>query len=147
MDVNPPTSPLLGKKKAGEKRGLPSPKEMIAHYESKGMDTGEASVKVIEDLQSALFRKFVQENKKTKKNAGGPGADSSPPNSRKLDVINSRLIQLEMKVDSKPGYPQTLAIGVASGALLGGIGNLLPHLAASAANIWKSVTTAATSNH
>ncbi|XP_071921867.1 uncharacterized protein [Coffea arabica] len=52
--------------------------------------------------------------------------------SRKLDVINARLLQLDMKVDSKPGYPQSLAIGVASGALLQGF-------TSAAAQIWTAV--------
>lgn len=134
MEENPTTS-LGKKKKVGGNGGLPSPREMITHYESKGMDAQEASLKVIEDLQNALFRRLVLERKKMKKAGGGGDSTSS---SQKLDVINSRLINLDLKLDSKPGYPQTLAIGVASGTLLHGIGTIIPHLAASVAHIWNS---------
>lgn len=136
---SPPLSPPLPTKKNPKKstKKLPTPTEMIAHYESKGLNTQEASLKVIEDLQKALFRKLVVDNNRNSGNAGeGNGSVSS---SRKLDVINSRLMNLEMKVDMKPGYPQALAIGVASGAVLNGIGAVVPHLASSVANLWDAV--------
>ncbi|KAK3015899.1 hypothetical protein RJ639_007635 [Escallonia herrerae] len=122
-----------------KKRKLPSPRELIAHYESQGMETQDASIKVIEDLQNAVFRLVAgRANGNSNRKAGG----ETPPLSRKLDVISSRLVNLEMKVDSKPGYAQTLAIGVASGALLRGVGSVIPHVAGALAQIWNSVRTA-----
>lgn len=119
------------KKNKQIKRKLPNPRELVAHYESQGMDTQEASFKVIEDLQNALFRMMLSSsgasNGRSKKQ--GP---SSSDTSRKLDVINARLLQLDMKVDSKPGYPQSIAIGVASGAFLQGF-------ASAASQIWTAV--------
>lgn len=111
-------------KKKKKRRMMPSPGELIAHYESKGMNQQEASVKVIQDLQNILFRVVSAENKKSKS-----------PSMSEVEVVKSRLVRLEKKLDSKPGYPQTLAIGVASGALLQGIG----HLSSAFAHIWDSV--------
>lgn len=116
---------------------MPGPKEMVSHYESQGMGTEEASLKVIEDLQKVLFRMAV-----TSRENGGATASSAGTTSRKLDSINSRLISLDMKMDSKPSYPQTLAIGVASGALV----QLFPHVAGAVVNIWNSVRSATKSN-
>lgn len=56
-----------------------------------------------------------------------------------MDVINSRLMNLEMKVDLKPGYVQSLAIGVVSGTVVNGIGAVVPHLASSVGNLWNAV--------
>ncbi|CAI9090491.1 OLC1v1025270C1 [Oldenlandia corymbosa var. corymbosa] len=109
------------------KRKIPSPRELVAQYESRGMDTQEASFKVIEDLQNALFRTMLS-NRKDRKSPPG----QSPDISRKLDVINGRLLQLDMKVDSKPGYPQMLAIGVTSGAIVGAV-------AKGASEIWAAI--------
>ncbi|KAI3821002.1 hypothetical protein L1987_08558 [Smallanthus sonchifolius] len=100
-------APFIGEK--GRKK-LPSPKEMVAHYESKGMQPQEASLKVIDDLQNLLLR--VVSTKKTKSD------------------INT-LRRLESKLDSKPGYPQTLAIGIVSGAVV----RVLPQIA----HIWNYV--------
>ncbi|KAK4355012.1 hypothetical protein RND71_027206 [Anisodus tanguticus] len=58
-----------------------------------------------------------------------------------FDVINARLLSLDMKVDSKPGYPQTLAIGLASGSLL----QVLPRVAESVGQIWNTVRSATNS--
>lgn len=115
-------------------RKLPSARELVSHYESQGMDSQEASFKVIEDLQGALFRVITSSRNDKSRNV-------SSETSRKLDVINARLLSLDMKVDSKPGYPQTLAIGLASGGLL----QVLPRVAESVVQIWKSVRNATNS--
>ncbi|PIN23861.1 hypothetical protein CDL12_03407 [Handroanthus impetiginosus] len=88
---------------------LPSPRELVSHYEKQGMETQEASLKVIQDLQGALFR-TITANRKS--NRTSPDVTSA-----KLDAIHSRLLTLEMKVDSKPSYPQALALGVASAGI------------------------------
>ncbi|CAI9764686.1 unnamed protein product [Fraxinus pennsylvanica] len=118
-----------GKKKKKSRRRLPSPSELVAHYEKQGMDTQEASFKVIQDLQSAVFRMISTTGSKKK------GDSASDITSKKLDVIHSRLLQLEMKLDSKPGYPQAVGIGVASA----GIWN-------AAVQIWNSVSRASSSS-
>ncbi|CAH9118730.1 unnamed protein product [Cuscuta europaea] len=114
-------------------RKMKSPKEMVSHYEAQGMGTEEASLKVIDELQKVLFGMAV-----TSRDQGGAAGTTS----RKLDSINSRLIRLDMKLDSKPSYPQSLAIGVASGALV----QLFPQLAGAAAGIWNSVRSVSKSN-
>ncbi|MCD7457588.1 hypothetical protein HAX54_035446 [Datura stramonium] len=119
-------------------RKLPSPRELVSHYESQGMDSQEASFKVIEDLQGALFRVISSSrNDKNRNNIRNVSSETS----RKLDVINARLLSLDMKVDSKPGYPQTLAIGMASGGLL----QVLPRVADSVVQIWNTVRNATNS--
>ncbi|KAK4373799.1 hypothetical protein RND71_004476 [Anisodus tanguticus] len=119
-------------------RKLPSPKELVSHYESQGMDSQEASFKVIDDLQGALFRVISSyRNDKNRNN----NRNMSSETSRKLDVINARLLGIDMKVDSKPGYPQTLAIGLASGGLL----QVLPRVVDSVVKIWNSVRSATNS--
>lgn len=128
-----PANPSLSsKEKGGQKRKLPSPKEMIAHYESQGLETQEASIKVIDDLQSMLFRVVTSGRGKKDKLM----ADTS----RKLDTANARLAILELKVDSKPGYAETLAIGVASGALFRGVAGVFPHVLAAVGQMWNAVT-------
>ncbi|KAL6585299.1 hypothetical protein OROMI_004588 [Orobanche minor] len=89
------------------KNRMPSPREMVAHYENQGMDTQEASLKAIQDLQGALF-KMVTANSRNK---------SSPDFSAKLDRIHAHLLNLEAKIDSKPSYPQAVAVGVASAGI------------------------------
>ncbi|RYR44143.1 hypothetical protein Ahy_A08g040527 isoform B [Arachis hypogaea] len=98
------------------------------------MDAQEASIKVIEDLQRALFGVISSGRGKKDKLL----IDSS----RKMDAVNGRLAVLDMKLDSKPGYVETFAIGVASAATLRGIGAIMPHIIAPLAQIWNSVTTA-----
>ncbi|GAA0161158.1 hypothetical protein LIER_17537 [Lithospermum erythrorhizon] len=95
------------------------------------MDNQQASLKVIEDLQKVLFRMVTTTSKN--KNSGGDET------SRKLEIINSRLLSLDMKVDTKPGYPQTLAIGVAAGALLQRANSVLPRVVSGVLQIWSSV--------
>lgn len=126
------SSPASEPGKKQQKRKLPSPRELVSHYEAQGMKTQDASFKVIEDLQNALFRMMVSSSA-GRNSPTGPRPSSE--NSKKLDVIGARLLQLEMKVDSKPGYPQTLALGVASGALLRAAGE-----------IWTAVRRATSSN-
>ncbi|KAK8967552.1 hypothetical protein KSP40_PGU011961 [Platanthera guangdongensis] len=119
------------------RRQPPSPEEMIAFYESKGLDRQAASLKAIEDLQSLLLR-----------GADASRRDRLPPSGdlqRKLDNAIARLAILDMKLDSKPGYPESLAIGVASGALLGGLSAALPSALRALGDTWRFVASAA--NH
>ncbi|KZV40138.1 hypothetical protein F511_24623 [Dorcoceras hygrometricum] len=80
-----PTEANPNKKKSSGR--LPNPQEMVSHYEKQGMETQQASLKVIQDLQSALFRMAAA-------NHSRKSADS------KLDAVQSRLLHLEMKIDS-----------------------------------------------
>lgn len=114
---------------------MPSPQDLLSHYESQGLDSRQASLKAIDDLQKLLFR-VVSSSR-------GPKADNkAPPDQppRRLDAVNGRLALLEMKVDSKPGYAGAFAIGMASGAALNGMGSLFPHVLRSLSQIWTSVT-------
>ncbi|KAJ1386167.1 hypothetical protein SESBI_41085 [Sesbania bispinosa] len=120
------------------KKKLPTPKELVSHYESQGMDPQEASMKVIEDLQKALFGVISSGRGKKDKLLS--------ESSRKMDAVNNRLTVLDMKLDSKPGYAETFAIGLASGAALKGIGAIMPHILAPLAQIWNSVNTATKSS-
>ncbi|KAL2343120.1 hypothetical protein Fmac_004405 [Flemingia macrophylla] len=137
--MEPPnlTLPKVGTKPS-KKMKLPSPKELISHYESQGVDSQEASMKVIEDLQKALFSVV----------SSGRGKHDKllTESSRKIDAISNRLTVLDMKLDSKPGYVETFAIGLASGAALKGIGALLPHIIAPIGNIWNFVSSAVKSS-
>ncbi|GMY38282.1 Ribosomal-like protein, putative [Fagus crenata] len=117
-----------------QKRKLPSPQELITHYESQGLDSQQASIKVIEDLQNALFRVITSGRGKKDK--------FMAETSRKIDAANTRLAVLDMKVDSKPGFGETFAIGVASGVTLKGIGSVMPHVLRALGQIWNSVKTA-----
>nr|KYP67583.1 hypothetical protein KK1_023927 [Cajanus cajan] len=60
----------------------------------------------------------------------------------KIDAISNRLIVLDMKLDSKPGFVETFAIGLASSAFLKGIGAFVPHVIATLGNIWNCVSSA-----
>ncbi|XP_061365799.1 uncharacterized protein LOC133309078 [Gastrolobium bilobum] len=121
-----------------QKKKLPTPKELVSHYESQGMDSQEASIKVIEDLQKALVGVISSGRGKKDKLLS--------ESSRKMDAVNNRITILDMKLDSKPGYAETFAIGLASGAALRGIGAIMPHILAPLAQIWNSVTTATKSS-
>nr|XP_043617918.1 uncharacterized protein LOC122589667 [Erigeron canadensis] len=94
---------------AAARKKLPSPREMVAHYESKGMQPHEASLKVIDDLQNLLFKVVT-----TNKNAPAT----------KEQELERTLGRLESKLDSKPGFPQTLAIGFLSGAIFPQLANI-----------------------
>ncbi|KAE8649640.1 hypothetical protein Csa_012725 [Cucumis sativus] len=84
-------------------RKPPSPQELISHYESQGLTSHDASIKVIDDLQNALFRII---------SSGRGNKDKRLlETSRKLDATNSRLAVLDLKLDSKPGYAETFALG------------------------------------
>lgn len=116
-----------------QKKKVPTPQELISHYKTKGgLDQEQASIKVIEDLQNVLLRVVASNNKNNKKDR--IFADTS----KKIDVLNSRLAIVDMKLDSKPGYPETFAIGVASGAALSGIRSVWPFLKGFA-QIWNTV--------
>lgn len=117
-------------KKGKEK--LPTPQELISHYEAQGMDPQQASIKVIEDLQKVLFRVVSS-------SSGRKDRLLSQQSSRKIDSVISRLAILEMKLDSKPSYPEAFAIGVASGAALKGIGSMMPHLVRAISQAWSAV--------
>src|SRR5574337_1068296 len=88
------------------RRKPPSPQELISHYESQGLTSHDASIKVIEDLQNALFRII----------SSGRGKKDKllVETSRKIDATNNRLAILDLKLDSKPGYAETFALGLAS---------------------------------
>ncbi|KAL4334498.1 hypothetical protein GQ457_07G032990 [Hibiscus cannabinus] len=117
------------------KRKIPTPQELISHYQTQGLDAQEASVKVIEDLQNVVMR-VVSSNAKPKKDKFFIDA------SRKMDSVSNRLAVVDMKLDSKPGYLETFAIGVASGAAFNGISSVLPHVFEGISQIWSSVRTA-----
>ncbi|KAE9610333.1 hypothetical protein Lal_00006436 [Lupinus albus] len=142
--LNATTSILNGTSKPAptlkptQKRKLATPKELIAHYESQGMETQEASIKVIEDLQKALFGVITSGRGKKDK--------MFVETNRKVDSVNNRLTILAMKLDSKPGFAETFAIGIASGAALKGFGAIVPHILRPLAQIWTSVTSATNSS-
>ncbi|MBA0690983.1 hypothetical protein Goari_008632 [Gossypium aridum] len=117
------------------KRKIPTPQELISHYQNQGLDSQEASIKVIEDLQNVVMR-VVSSNSKPRKDK------FLIETSRKIDSVNTRLAVVDMKLDSKPGYLETFAIGVASGAAFNGICSVLPHVFEGFAQIWSSVRTA-----
>ncbi|KAF8407351.1 hypothetical protein HHK36_006479 [Tetracentron sinense] len=123
-----PSSPSKKKEPQSQKKTkLPTPQELVAHYESQGLDNKEASMKVIEDLQMVLFRLVGSGRGKKDKFM----AESL----RKLEKSSTRLAILELKMDSKPGYGESLAIGVASG----GICSVFPHVVGSIGQIWGAV--------
>ncbi|WOK94387.1 hypothetical protein Cni_G03089 [Canna indica] len=109
-----------------KRRPPPGPEELLAHYESQGLNPREASLRAIGELQTILYRYAVKKDR---------FAADSP---RKLDGVNTRLAVLEMKLDSKPGFPESLAIGIASGAFVSAI----PHVVGSLRSMWYSVRSA-----
>ncbi|KAL3835344.1 hypothetical protein ACJIZ3_010080 [Penstemon smallii] len=121
----PPPFEMKNNNKKKKSKKMPSPQELVSHYEKQGMETQDASLKVIQELQGALFR-IIAANRSPK---------SADVTSAKLDAIHSRLLQIEMKVDSKPSYPQALAIGVAASGLWNAAGL-----------IWNSVRRATSSS-
>ncbi|XVF74927.1 hypothetical protein PTKIN_Ptkin13bG0149500 [Pterospermum kingtungense] len=122
------------------KKKMPTAQELISHYQTQGLDSEQASIKVIEDLQNVVMR-VVSSNSKSKKDT-----KFFIDTSRKLDSLNNRLAVVDMKLDSKPGYLQTFAIGIASGAAFNGISSVLPHVFEGLAQIWSSVATATKSS-
>ncbi|KAK9281347.1 hypothetical protein L1049_004247 [Liquidambar formosana] len=121
-----------------QKGKLPTAQELISHYESQGLETQEASVKVIEDLQNMLFK--VITSGRGKKNR------FMAETSRKLDNVQTRLAVVELKLDSKPGYAETLALGVTAGGVLKGIGYALPHVVGTFGQMWNAVTSSTKSS-
>lgn len=134
----PPDALPKDKTSGNQRRKLPTPRELVSHYESQGLDSQEASFKVIEDLQNALFRVI----------SSGRGRKDKfmAETSRKIDATNSRLAVLDMKVDSKPGYGETFVIGIASGVAFKGIGSIMPHVLGALGQIWNSVRSATKSS-
>ncbi|XP_050224711.1 uncharacterized protein LOC126674317 [Mercurialis annua] len=119
------------------KMKAPTPQELVSHYQSKGLDAEEASVKVIEDLQNMLYRVISTAN--SSKNSNKKDKVSAEM-LRKVDVVQNRVGIIDMKVDSKPGYLETFAIGVASGAAFRGIDSVWPHVLGGISQIWSAVT-------
>ncbi|XP_022148109.1 uncharacterized protein LOC111016865 [Momordica charantia] len=117
-----------------QRRKLPTPQELVSHYESQGLNSHDASIKVIEDLQNALFR-IVSSGR-------GKKDKLLVETSKKIDATISRVAILDLKLDSKPGYAETFAIGLASGSVLKGVGSVMPHVFGALANIWSSVSNA-----
>ncbi|GAV73707.1 H_PPase domain-containing protein [Cephalotus follicularis] len=105
-----------------QRQKLPTPQELITLYTEQGIESQEASIKVIEDLQNVLYKLISSNNIKSKQDK------FMAETSRKMDAFNNRLAVVDMKVDSKPGYGETFAIGVASGAASSGIASVLPHV-------------------
>ncbi|KAI0518875.1 hypothetical protein KFK09_006312 [Dendrobium nobile] len=126
----PPPAAVDDNKQNKNKRRPPSPEEVLAFYESQGLDQRAASLKAIEDLQSALLRGAAA----SRRGRLAPSAELQ----RKLDNTNTRLAVLDMKLDSKPGYPESLAIGLASGALLHGLTAAFRAIS----DTWRSVSSA-----
>ncbi|MQM11961.1 hypothetical protein Taro_044878 [Colocasia esculenta] len=132
-----------GGKAAGAEEGAPrklsppTPEEMVAHYEAQGMEPREASLRVIRDLQTILYR-AVAPGRGRRKDRFAVDAG------RKVDYVNARLAIVEMKLDSKPGYPGMLAVGAAAGAALQGMAAAAPHVLGALGNVWETVRSATT---
>ncbi|KAL5718133.1 hypothetical protein ACHQM5_011069 [Ranunculus cassubicifolius] len=77
-------------------------------------------MKVIDDLQNVLVRVISSGRGKKDKFMG--------ESSRKLDHMNTRLAILELKMYSKPGFGQSLAISVGAGAIVNGFGSVVPYV-------------------
>ncbi|KAJ8641079.1 hypothetical protein MRB53_017773 [Persea americana] len=110
-----------------QSRKPPTPEELVAHYQSQGLDFKEASLKAIQDLQAFLHDLVARRAKKQIFMASTV---------RKLDNINTRLAVLDMKLDSKPSYPETISIGVGIGAAVRGVGFVAPHVAGAIGQMW-----------
>ncbi|KAG1364528.1 hypothetical protein COCNU_11G013550 [Cocos nucifera] len=112
----PPNDTTTTNNKNKKKRQLPGPEEVLAHYEAQGLGTREASLQAIGELQSLLYKSVVS----------GRGGKKDTDSVRKLDTLNTRLAIIEVKLDSKPSFLQSFAIGLASGAaippILSGLG-------------------------
>ncbi|KAL4205305.1 hypothetical protein AMTRI_Chr01g136630 [Amborella trichopoda] len=124
-----PSSPT--KETATQKRKPLSASELVSLYESQGFEPQEAPLKVIEDLQKLVARLASSRSRKKDKFM----ADMS----RKLDILNTRVAVLDMKVDSKPGYPQAVAIGVGAAAIFQGVSGALPHVVEGFSQMWSKV--------
>lgn len=98
----------------------PAPEVWIAHYEAQDFNNKEASMKVIKELRALLYKTVVAGTKKKEK--------FMTDTVRKLDNVCTRLAVVETKLDTKPGFPEAMTIGVAIGtsatAVLGGLGGV-----------------------
>uniref|UniRef100_A0A1D1YXR0 Uncharacterized protein n=1 Tax=Anthurium amnicola TaxID=1678845 RepID=A0A1D1YXR0_9ARAE len=124
---------------AGARRpSPPTPEELVAHYEAQGLEPREASLRVIGELQAVLYRTV----------ASGRGRKDRfmADTARKLDNSNARLAIVELKLDTKPGFPESFAIGLAAGATLHGLRSAVPLVLRAFAKMWDAVT-AATKGH
>ncbi|KAL5718132.1 hypothetical protein ACHQM5_011068 [Ranunculus cassubicifolius] len=126
-----PPTPSLPSPSLPKKSQIPTPQELIHHYESQGLQTNEATMKVIEDLQNVLVRVISSSRGKKDRFMG--------ESSRKLEHMNTRLAILELKMDSKPGFGQSLAIGVGAGAIVNGFGSVVPYVLGAIGEMWTSV--------
>ncbi|CAF2258206.1 unnamed protein product [Brassica napus] len=112
---------------------LPTATELISHYQKRGLEPAEASVKVVEDLQNALVRVVSS----SKNNASSK--DKLLTDARKIDAINGRLAVVDAKLETKPGYVETFVLGLASGAALNGINAVWPHVTRGIGQVWSTV--------
>lgn len=119
---------------APKKLSPPTPEELLAHYEAQGLEPREASLRVIRDLQTILYRVVAPGRGKKERFV----VDAA----RKLDNVNTRLAIVEMKLDSKPGYPEMFAIGVAAGAALQGFAGAAPHMLGAFGKMWETARSA-----
>lgn len=104
----------------------PNPEELLALYEAKGLNPTEASHQAIHDLQSVISNLLYSRARSSDR--------SSQQFSSQLDPISTRLSLLEMKVDTKPGMAQTLALGVSAGAIV----QATPHVFRAVSSIWSN---------
>ncbi|EOA36658.1 hypothetical protein CARUB_v10011947mg [Capsella rubella] len=111
---------------------FPTPTELISHYQKRGLEPAEASVKVIEDLQNALVRVVSSSRNQSSK-------DKLVTDARKIDAITGRLAVVDAKLETKPGYVETFVLGLASGAALNGVNAVWPHVTRGIAQIWSAV--------
>lgn len=123
---------------ASKKPSPPTPEELVAHYEAQGLEPREASLRVIRELQTVLYRTVASGRGKKDRFMADTG--------RKLDNTNARLALVEMKLDAKPGYPESFAIGVCAGAALNGVGAAAPHVLGGLRKMWEAVS-GATKGH
>lgn len=111
---------------------FPTPTELISHYQKRGLEPAEASIKVIEDLQNALVRVVSSSRNASSK-------DKLVTDARKIDAINGRLAVVDAKLETKPGYVETFVLGLASGAALNGINAVWPHITRGIGQVWSAV--------
>jgi hypothetical protein len=105
------------------------PAELLALYEAKGLNPTEASHQAIHDLQGVISNLLYSRARSSERDRSSQQGFSS-----KIDYISTRVSLLEMKVDSKPGMAQTLALGVSASALV----QATPHVFRAVCNIWSS---------
>ncbi|XP_078438432.1 ribosomal protein-like protein [Wolffia australiana] len=141
----PPSSPLpsplssssgpapgSGQMGPAKKPAPPTPEELVAHYEAQGLEPREASLRVIRELQTVLYRTVASGRGKKDRFMADAG--------RKLDNANARLALVEMKLDSKPGYPEAFAVAVCAGAAVNAVGASAPFLLGGLRKLWETVS-------